>query len=575
MRKQSLFVKLCLSAMVFFAPIGVNAQVTIGSNNPPSEFSLLYLDASEQRRALHNARLTTAQRDALVTPASGQTAQNLAMGLMIYNTDTQCLEFWSGSQWVSLCVGETPNPCVDFGSLNLIFCDTDNPTIRSLNDRIRSAGGRGTIRWYDSPSGGRHIDNLDEPLQTGTYWADNCAGVTGRVAVPVVIDLCGGLPQQLPSQQITAWTNVMYDFQNQMLTASHAGATAVQWVARADGATNYTVLPLGNAFSFEILPYFVDDFGDANMLAVYFRAIFTTPAGERASAPFNMLFIRTTTSGFGTGANGVRYLALNRVAAAGGPVRMALLNEGATNDNSLGDLFQWGRQADGHEIINWRKGSQGNPGIVGAGTANIFDPATTHLNRANRPAGTGHLDASGQVTVASGLSNTFLMIGGDWSNGANNLWGDGSTARPATGWTHSGNNPCPAGWRVPSRFELWDVYHGNNNTPGANVGLPTFPAFITTLNSGNSWSWRHPQHGAVGGALIRNSNNEVLFLPAVGLRVSTNGALVLEGIWGCYWSSTFSSETHSWFLYFNNGGVGAGSDVNNRAHGLSVRCVAE
>jgi len=509
--------------------------------------------------------------------------------LMIFNTETFCLEVWNGEEWISFCSGDTPNPCVDFGGLNLIFCDTDNPTIRSLNDSIRSAGGRGTIRWYDAPNGGRHIDNLDELLQTGTYWADNCAGVTGRVAVPVAIDLCGGLPPQLLNQQITAWTNVMYDFQSQILTASHAGATAVQWVARAEGATNYTELPLGNAFSFEILPYFVDDFGDANMLAVYFRAIFTTPIGERASAPFNMLFIRTDTDGFGTH-EGVRYLTLNRASDAfgsGNTIRFALLNEGATNDNSLGDLFQWGRRADGHQVMNWRKGSVGsgvNPGVVGVGTANIFDPATTHLNRAYRPAGTGHLNATtGQVTVASGLSNTFLMIGGssDWSNGADNLWGDGSTARPATSWTHSGNNPCPAGWRVPSRFEFWDIYHGNNNAPGAmpSGGFPTFPAFTTPnlLNSGNSWSWRPAQYGAVGGALIRNSNNEVIFLPAVGARGNSNGVLYNMGTLGYYWSSTLVNATQSWLLVFRSGDVFAGGDNSGgiRARGFSVRCVSD
>jgi len=115
MRKQSLFVKLYLSAMlVFFASIGVNAQVTIGSSNPPSPWSLLDLnenvdDTNTSSRALHLPRLNYAQRDALINESSPPLRQDSAMGLMIFNVDNQCLEFWSGSEWISRCV-DAPRP---------------------------------------------------------------------------------------------------------------------------------------------------------------------------------------------------------------------------------------------------------------------------------------------------------------------------------------------------------------------------------------------------------------------------------------------------------------------------------
>ena len=88
-KKLSFFVRLYFTAiLVFFASIKANSQVTIGSSNPPSTFSLLDLDTSEQQRALHNARLTTDQRDALVSSDSAQSVQSLAVGLMLFNTDT-------------------------------------------------------------------------------------------------------------------------------------------------------------------------------------------------------------------------------------------------------------------------------------------------------------------------------------------------------------------------------------------------------------------------------------------------------------------------------------------------------
>jgi hypothetical protein len=90
-------------AVVLLAPAGVSAQVTIGSNNAPDKFSLLDLDASIVSRGLHLPRLTTAQRDALITDASVAADKILGEGLVIYNLDINCFEFWNGSKWKSFC----------------------------------------------------------------------------------------------------------------------------------------------------------------------------------------------------------------------------------------------------------------------------------------------------------------------------------------------------------------------------------------------------------------------------------------------------------------------------------------
>jgi len=110
MRKQSLFVKLYLSAMlVFFAPIGANAQVTIGSSHPPSDWSLLDLQNpsdTDLHRALHLPRLDIDAREALF---DSNDPNPTAKGLMIFNTDTRCLEFWNSTEWISLC-DDAPHP---------------------------------------------------------------------------------------------------------------------------------------------------------------------------------------------------------------------------------------------------------------------------------------------------------------------------------------------------------------------------------------------------------------------------------------------------------------------------------
>jgi len=91
--------------LVLFSFGKLSSQVTIGSSALPSEASLLYLDASINHRALHLPRLTEADREALV-PSGTPNVE--ARGLMIFNRDTQCLEFWNETEWVSLCVGQTP-----------------------------------------------------------------------------------------------------------------------------------------------------------------------------------------------------------------------------------------------------------------------------------------------------------------------------------------------------------------------------------------------------------------------------------------------------------------------------------
>jgi len=120
MKNSSFFVRLFFSASILlFAPMSASAQVTIGSSNPPSPWSLLDLDNPEntdRHRALHLPRLSYAQRDALINESSPPLRQDSAIGLMIFNVENQCLEFWNGSEWISRCVDAT-HPCCGTGGV--------------------------------------------------------------------------------------------------------------------------------------------------------------------------------------------------------------------------------------------------------------------------------------------------------------------------------------------------------------------------------------------------------------------------------------------------------------------------
>ena len=145
---KKIILTLLLTAMMC-APFSTSAQITIGSGEPPSPWSLLDLDNSvraanhEQPLALHLPRLTTIERDALVL-GPVLYGHELERGLMIFNISNNCLEFWNGLQWISLCAdnsgGNTPpfrpphfvDECVD-DEICLQLADF-MPTVRQLSD---------------------------------------------------------------------------------------------------------------------------------------------------------------------------------------------------------------------------------------------------------------------------------------------------------------------------------------------------------------------------------------------------------------------------------------------------------
>ena len=130
---------------------------------------------------------------------------------------------------------------------------------------------------------------------------------------------------------------------------------------------------------------------------------------------------------------------------------------------------------------------------------------------------------------------------------ANDAWREGgwnSTTPIGNSWA-TANDPCPPGWRVPTQAQLQSLN-----------------------NAGSIWT----QRNGVNGRLFGTAPNQI-FLPAVGYRHNSNGALHYVGTNGGYWSSALLGSTGARYLWFSSGS----SSVRNRtrANGFSVRCVAE
>jgi uncharacterized protein (TIGR02145 family) len=167
--------------------------------------------------------------------------------------------------------------------------------------------------------------------------------------------------------------------------------------------------------------------------------------------------------------------------------------QSSADAEAYGDLYQWGRLTDGHQ--------------------NRTSGKTSTLSNSDTP---GH--------------GNFITVKNppyDWrSPQNNNLWQGVSGT----------NNPCPAGYRLPTEAE-WNAERqswGSNNAAGA--------------------------------------FNSPLKLPVTGRREGSDGSLYTVGSYGYYWSATVGGENTRGLSFRSSD---AFVRVNSRAHGFSIRCLKD
>jgi hypothetical protein len=127
----------------------------------------------------------------------------------------------------------------------------------------------------------------------------------------------------------------------------------------------------------------------------------------------------------------------------------------ATDHLAYGSLFQWGRSPDGHELITWTNSTTGTP--VNGTTTTLSDTPTNALF----------------ITATTGVR--------DWR---------ASTTVDANRWsTTSTNNPCPTGFRMPTRAEFQKI-QGTTITNASN-------ALSSTLKFVQTGRFRSSANGAL------------------------------------------------------------------------------
>ena len=159
------------------------------------------------------------------------------------------------------------------------------------------------------------------------------------------------------------------------------------------------------------------------------------------------------------------------------------------DEESYGDLYQWGRAKDGHESRD--------SGVI-----------VTKATSANA----GH--------------DKFIIADDNWTTFAGELWQSDL------------NDPCPVGYRIPTKAELDEERKAfsSNNADGA--------------------------------------FNSVLKLPLAGYRThNQDGKIFLKGEVGYYWSISTTLNNLSYFLEFNDNSSNGKISSNIRSLAFSVRCI--
>lgn len=203
-------------------------------------------------------------------------------------------------------------------------------------------------------------------------------------------------------------------------------------------------------------------------------------------------------------------------------------------------------------------------GSWGLQTGTYLDPASNTVLSAGQIWMDRNLGASQVAT-----SSTDAAAYGDlyqWGRGADGhqLRGSGITATLSSTDTPVDGNfitvaAAPNDWRDPQNASLWQGVAGTNNPCPAGFRLPTEPESDTERTSWGS--------SGVAGAF-----GSPLKLVLAGGRGVLDGTLHSEGSTGYYWTSTVNG---SYARSFHFSGVNDLQNSDVRAEGFSVRCLQD
>ncbi len=206
---------------------GNSGQVGIDTASPsPSAV----LDINSTSGGLLVPRMTTAQQNAIASPATG---------LLIYNITTGCYMYYSGAWQTIVCACTTIATAPTFVSPITSVC-TGNTTTYTIN----SIAGASGYTWYP-PIGGTVVSTTLTPSVSATILMPNAAG-TGTISVSA-FNSCGTGPATTqtvtinasPAQpsSITGSANICQGSSGNIYSVIQVGSNTYQWQNPITGFT--------------------------------------------------------------------------------------------------------------------------------------------------------------------------------------------------------------------------------------------------------------------------------------------------------------------------------------------------
>lgn len=505
---------LCLQ-LLFTAPL-LQAQVVVGGNTPPAPSAAL--DLRSNNGGLLIPRMTTAERDAIASPATG---------LLIYNTSLHALEMNAGSdtspEWTGLSVAGSA-ATVDCAGASLSRSLMVNTEATGTTLTIAYTGGNG--EYYRSQSvASAGITGLTASL-TGGYLADgngslvfNLSGTPAMAGTVSFTLLVGGhtCTVDLPALLVGTLSELSCS------TATTTGNLA-PGVAAANVSTS---VPYVGGNGGVVSGQTVASTGVTGLTATLSESTLVVGSGSLVYT------ISGTPIGAGTASFALQVggqsctfslkIACGAYVASGQWKEFMCHNLGAVQSAApftpswelTGNYYQWGR----------------NPTCFGRDGTDATNACSSPVYGAAAPWGNATSnDNAGSIT---GWSTTTA--------GATALLDESKTA----------NDPCPAGFRIPTRTQWTGVINSSFNS---RTFVGTWTDSSTNFSSGVKFG-------------------DVLFLQSAGRRSDTNGSLSLRGANGFYLTST-ASDCCAYALR-----TSSSTAITNlslpRLFGASVRCIAE
>lgn len=164
------------------------------------------------------------------------------------------------------------------------------------------------------------------------------------------------------------------------------------------------------------------------------------------------------------------------------------------------------------------------------------------------------------TVVATSNTGNGAISGWNTSAAPDGSWNSGTESNPLK----SSNDPCPSGFRIPTRQEFQDLIDNSN---ASNIGTWTSNSSANTI-------------GAAKVLTSKADPSVKLTFPAAGYRNASQGTLYWRGGSGLYWTISVSGNNLTRFsTQQNNVGIstGNGNQPNNlsKTTGFPLRCISE